>query len=362
MTVFAIVSAGAMIVTFGTAAPVVLGACTLSFTSGLYGMSNTNEGINQVMLGAAGDSTTVAMNPIRDTVFASNPGLYYTIGEVSTTSCALMLTTAGAASAAIKAGTSIGRAAAVEAGKDAIASIAGNKASEVVYQKTNNEILATMTGAAVGMLTYGGMTKYDSVKNVSGYYKTSEYQTVLSKVVDKDLAETGIKGGSKTISTLGDLSQEQINAIVKYTGDDYANINNSLRGLETVTPENQATINVMKSALDNASLPEDMVLYRGTSTEELGNLKNLAPEELVGEKFVESGFTSTSTDSAVASGTFSGNLQITIDAPSGAHALDISFVSQYSNEVEILFNAGQEMLITSAESKKGILYITVIAE
>ncbi|PXV85626.1 ADP-ribosyltransferase exoenzyme, partial [Lachnotalea glycerini] len=222
--------------------------------------------------------------------------------------------------------------------------------------------LATMTGAAVGMLTYGGMTKYDSVKNVSGYYKKSEYQTVLSKVVDKDLAETGIKGGSKTISTLGDLSQEQINAIVKYTGDDYANINNSLRGLETVTPENQATINVMKSALDNASLPEDMVLYRGTSTEELGNLKNLAPEELVGEKFVESGFTSTSIDSAVASGTFSGNLQITNDAPSGAHALDISFVSQYSNEAEILFNAGQEMLITSAESKKGILYITVIAE
>ncbi|WP_201798252.1 hypothetical protein, partial [Lachnotalea glycerini] len=76
------------------------------------------------------------------------------------------------------------------------ASIAGNKASEVVYQKTNNEILATMTGAAVGMLTYGGMSKYDSVKNVSGYYKTSEYQTVLSKVTDKDLAETRVKVGS----------------------------------------------------------------------------------------------------------------------------------------------------------------------
>ncbi|PXV84108.1 hypothetical protein C8E03_1361, partial [Lachnotalea glycerini] len=82
--------------------------------------------------------------------------------------------------------------------------------------------LATMTGAAVGMLTYGGMTKYDSVKNVSGYYKKSEYQTVLSKVVDKDLAETGIKGGKRTenvIKEIGDsikknpLRQEYENAV-----------------------------------------------------------------------------------------------------------------------------------------------------
>ncbi|WP_278321214.1 hypothetical protein [Lachnotalea glycerini] len=39
------------------------------------------------------------------------------------------------------------------------------------------------------------MTKYDSVKNVSGYYKTLEYQTVLSKLTEKGLAETGVKGG-----------------------------------------------------------------------------------------------------------------------------------------------------------------------
>ena len=175
-------------------------------------------------------------------------------------------------------------------------------------------------------------------------------------------AEGSIKGGSKTISTVSDLSQEQINAIVKYTGDDYVNINNSLRGLETATSENKATIEAMQSALNKASLPQDMTLYRGTSTEALGNLKNISPEELVGKTFTESGFMSTSTNSAVASGTFSGNMQITIEASTGTHALDISSISQYSNETEILFNAGQEMLITSAESKNGILYITVLVE
>jgi hypothetical protein len=104
----------------------------------------------------------------------------------------------------------------------------------------------------------------------------------------------------------------------------------------------------MKSALDNASLPQDMVLYRGTSTDALGNLKNLSPDELVGKTFIEPGFMSTSANSAVASGTFSGNMQITIEVSSGAHALDISSISQYSNEAEILFNAGQKMTIISA--------------
>ena len=71
---------------------------------------------------------------------------------------------------------------------------------------------------------------------------------------------------------------------------------------------------------------------------------------------------STSTDSTVASKTFNGNMQITIEASKGAHAMDISSISQYKSEAEILFDAGQELLITSAKYKDGILYITVLAE
>lgn len=177
-----------------------------------------------------------------------------------------------------------------------------------------------------------------------------------------DVAEKAGRSRGKTIRSVSDLSQDQIDALVRYTGDDYENINRSLRGLEPATPENQVTIETLKSVLDNASLPHDMTLYRGTSTEALGNLKKFSTEDLVGETFIEDAFMSTSTKSSVASGTFSGNMQITIEAPAGAHAMDISSISQYPDETEILFNAGQEMLITSAEMRNGILYITVLAE
>lgn len=60
-----------------------------------------------------------------------------------------------------------------------------------------------------------------------------------------------------------------------------------------------------------------MILYRGTSTEALGSLKNLAP---------------------------------------------ISPISIYKKESEVLFNAGQEMFIMSAEMKNGVLNITVLVE
>jgi len=39
-----------------------------------------------------GDSRLVSVNPIRDTVFASNPALYYLIGNVLTIAASLILT------------------------------------------------------------------------------------------------------------------------------------------------------------------------------------------------------------------------------------------------------------------------------
>ena len=131
------------------------------------------------------------------------------------------------------------------------------------------------------------------------------------------------------------------------------------KGMETLTPENQATVEAMKSALSNAELPQDMTLYRGTSTEALGLLQNLPTDELVGKTFTEQGFMSTSTSSAVA-GDFSGNMQITIEAAKGAQALDISSISQYNMEAEVLFNVNQEMLITSVEVENGVLHVTAI--
>lgn len=204
-----------------------------------------------------------------------------------------------------------------------------------------------------------GLTKeeLEGIKKVDELLALNKinYQDIL------DLRNSGnaLKGSSKTIQNISDLSNEQIEALTKYTGDDYININNSLRGMETLTPENQATAEAIKSALDNSALSQDMTLYRGTSTETLGALQDLSVDELVGKTFTEQGFMSTSTNSAVAEG-FSGNMQMTIEAAEGAQALNISSISQYATEEEVLFNAGQEMLITSAEVENSILHITVI--
>ncbi len=54
-----------------------------------------------------GDSRLVSVNPIRDTLFASNPDLYYLIGNVLTIAASLILTVGMAANAAISAGTSV---------------------------------------------------------------------------------------------------------------------------------------------------------------------------------------------------------------------------------------------------------------
>ena len=163
--------------------------------------------------------------------------------------------------------------------------------------------------------------------------------------------------GRKIIQKVDELTNDQIEALVKYSGFDYRNINNSLRGLDILTSDNQLTVKTIESVLDNASLPKDMILYRGTSTDALGPLKNLSPDELVGKTIVEPGFMSTSTEKIIAEGTFVGNMQMTIKASKGSQGLDISSISQYASEAEVLFQAGQIMEIQSAEIMNGVLHL-----
>ncbi|MHC1748096.1 MAG: ADP-ribosyltransferase [Cellulosilyticaceae bacterium] len=161
------------------------------------------------------------------------------------------------------------------------------------------------------------------------------------------------------VTSISELSSSEIQALIKYSGDDYVNINNSLRGLETLTETNERTTQELLDALEKASLPNKMTLHRGTSTDALGVLKGELPENLIGKTIVEKGFMSTSMNDAVASETFSGNMQITIQAPIGAKGIDISSVSEYVNEAEVLFQAGTEMVITKAEQIGEVLHITV---
>ena len=86
--------------------------------------------------------------------------------------------------------------------------------------------------------------------------------------------------------------------------------------------------------------------------------KYTEPADLIGKVITEKGFMSTSTKNSIANG-FTGNMQITIKAPAGSNGLDISSISQYAIESEVLFQSGSKMVITNAEKINGILHITV---
>lgn len=81
--------------TTNAATPLVLNAAVVGGTSTLYGLSNATEEMNNISLGFSGDGFIVAENPIRDTLFARNPKLYYTIGNVSTMISAMALPMSG---------------------------------------------------------------------------------------------------------------------------------------------------------------------------------------------------------------------------------------------------------------------------
>ena len=165
----------------------------------------------------------------------------------------------------------------------------------------------------------------------------------------------GILGG-----ILSGVQFKILDAIKKYSGSAYKNINNSLRQLDTLDEANVTNVKYLHKGLQNQSLPEDMILYRGASTDALGSLKNISPDQLVGKEIIEKGFMSTSTLSSVANDTFSGNMQMIINAPKGAHGMDITGISIFgASESEVLFDYGQKMIITAAKQIDDVLKLIV---
>ena len=296
------------------------------------------EGSDDIYYGSIGDINSTSTNDIKTLIknLGGDEKTYYMI-ENAFAFTASALCPIGKASIAkeltFKSGAQI-------LVREGVSDFTAGKVSDFVYNKTGNRVLSMAAGMA----------------SSAGTSKAFDYGDVAL-----GWAKNKVKGGRKVFHNVSELSNKQIEALIKYTGDDYVNINNSLRGMEKIAPENKSTVKAMKSALDNSELPNDMTLFRGTSTDALGPLKNLPVDELVGKKFMEKGFMSTSTSNVVGE-EFSGNMFMTIEASKGAKALDISSISQYTTEAEVLFNAGQEMLITSAEIRNGILHIAVIIE
>ena len=154
--VSATVGTALILATAGTAAPIVFFSATVvGGTSTLYGLSNATEGMNNISLGFSGDGFTMAENPIRDTLFAGNPELYYNIGNASTMISAMALPMSGILKGAT--GVAKFKTIAVDGGRILIGNIAEDKAYDAIYRSTDSRILAMLGSNVVEGVLSGNL-------------------------------------------------------------------------------------------------------------------------------------------------------------------------------------------------------------
>ena len=150
-----------VVATCGMALPLVttVGVVAIGLGTTAYGCANAIEGSQDVYAGVTGDPRMVSVNPIRDTLFASNPELYYLIGNALTISASMILTGGMAANAAVSAGTSIGRAVVTEYAKQGLTMAASSYVEKSMTEATNSPLAGFVVGSLTGMATYGTLSE-----------------------------------------------------------------------------------------------------------------------------------------------------------------------------------------------------------
>lgn len=172
-------------------------------------------------------------------------------------------------------------------------------------------------------------------------------KTLLDKV--KSVVAAIAKRSPKT----NKLDPDDLLAMADYTGDGYRELNAGLRS-GTLDASQQARIDAINKALEKMPAYQGAV-FRGTDLP-ADVLARYQPGTVV----TESAFTSTSTNPAIAqSATFAGNAEFRIISSSGR---DVSAVSNYAHEQEILFSSGSKFYVVnrSVDSVTGRTIIEMI--
>ena len=86
-----IVGVTAIVVTLGSATPLVVAGGIVGLGTTAYGASNMYEADQDIKLGNAGDIHTKSYNRIRDTLFMGNDKLYHDVGNAFVTASAIMI-------------------------------------------------------------------------------------------------------------------------------------------------------------------------------------------------------------------------------------------------------------------------------
>ena len=221
--VSATVGTALIFATAGAAAPIVLGGAIVGGTSTLYGLSNATEGMNNISLGFSGDGFTMAENPIRDTLFAGNPELYYTIGNASTMISAMALPMSGILKGAT--GAAKFKTIAVDGGRILIGNVAEDKAYDAIYQSTDSRILAMLgsnvvEGVLSGNLANSSVSEIGDVARKVDIEELGDSITINSNQGRLDVLKSNVQTSQKIFTEIPFDKTGKLKSSIKYqTGE-----------------------------------------------------------------------------------------------------------------------------------------------
>ena len=214
-----------VVATCGMALPLVttVGVVAIGLGTTAYGCANAIEGGQDVYAGVTGDPRMVSVNPIRDILFASNPELYYLIGNALTISASMILTGGMAANAAVSAGTSIGRAVVTEYAKQGLTMAASSYVEKSMTEATNSPLAGFVVGSLTGIATYGTLNE-------------AELEVVNNVKRPQQLGNVG-ESGSKTIDDIIDGLPETTNGkVVARNFESTGDFEQTIRDFDALNP------------------------------------------------------------------------------------------------------------------------------
>src|SRR5438034_1376293 len=151
------------------------------------------------------------------------------------------------------------------------------------------------------------------------------------------------------------LEDLQIADLTKYQTDVYDPLNRALRGLEPVTRADLAMAKKIDSAIAHATIPRDMIVYRGFS-------RNVVNELEPGDTFTDNGFSSASLSERVVRDRFAFGAGAIFQfvARKGTRAIYLDDLITFPKpELEIVFPRGASFRVLSKEIRHGITYFMV---
>lgn len=145
------------------------------------------------------------------------------------------------------------------------------------------------------------------------------------------------------------ISPAERNGVEVYTGSAYTNMNEYLRG-QTTNTKYAKEIKQATAALKKASLPEEVIVRRGSDynmLRELGiDISEANKDKFVGAIVTDKGFMSTSPASG---GGFGGDIEYVVKIPKGSQAMYVDTISRHQGEEELLINRGGKYIIEDVE-------------